>query len=504
MTARRVSVGEPLVLGVDLGTGSVKGVAATGDGAVVATATRTQRVSIPRPSHVEMDPREWWSATVAVLRDLAQASDPGVICGLCVSGLGPCLVLCDAQDRPTRPAILYGIDMRAEAEIIELTDRYGADRIRRRTGKALSSQAIGPKLLWVARHEPDVWSRSRRWHSAHSYILARLTGEYVLDHHTASQNDPLYDLTTNQWYEPWLEELTAGLDRPRLAWPGETVGRVTASAAAESGVPAGTPMCAGTVDAWAESVSAGVRAPGDLMLMYGSTMFFVQVARDAAPQHGLWKTAGVWPSSYTLAAGMSSSGLLADWVRDLTGGTTYDRLVREAAAVPAGADGLVLLPYFAGERTPIFDPKARGVIVGLTLRHRRGHLLRAAYEGIAYGVRQILDVFDATGEPPRRIVAVGGGTQGGLWTQIVTDVTGRPQIIPAQTIGASYGGALLAARAAELTTHFDWSTVARELTPDPAVHQTYEETFAGYRALYPLLRNEMHRLAALGERASTP
>ena len=298
------------------------------------------------------------------------------------------------------------------AEIEELTERYGAAEILARGGTPPTTQAVGPKAR-VRRNEPDAWSRAAGWYNSNSFALKRLTGEYVLDHHTASQCDPLYDLRAQEWYQPWYADVMDGLAAPRLAWPSEVVGRVTADAAEVTQLPEGTPVCAGTVDAWAEAFSAGVRRPGDLMLMYGSTMFFVQVLHDITSHPELWTTAGVDPGTYTLAAGMSTSGSLTSWIQDLVGDVPFADLVREAAAVPPGSGGILLLPYFTGERTPIFDPRARGVIAGLTLRHQRGHLFRAVYEGIGFGIRQILQLLDTDRTPVHRLVAVGGGTQGG-------------------------------------------------------------------------------------------
>jgi xylulokinase len=411
-------------------------------------------------------------------------------------------VLCDEDDRPTRPTILYGIDMRATAEIAELTERFGAAAILARAGKALSTQAVGPKALWVRRHEPEVWRRSTRWYNSSSYIVRRLTGEYVLDRHTASQCDPCYDLVARRWYEPWAAQVMGHLPLPRLVWPSDVAGTVTPQAAAVTGLPVGTPVCAGTVDAWAEAFSAGVRKPGDLMLMYGSTLLILHVLKDLVTHPQLWATSGVDPGSYTLAAGMATAGTLLHWISDLTGEVPFATLVAEAARVPAGSDGLLLLPYFAGERSPIFDPRARGVVAGLTLRHTRAHLFRAAYEGIAFGIRQILELLHADGTRVRRLVAVGGGTQGDLWPQIVSDVTGRVQSVPSQTIGASYGSALLAAIGTGLVApDTDWAREHHEVLPDPRAAETYEDLYADFTELYPATRPVVHRLAALQELA---
>lgn len=490
-----------LVVGVDIGTGSTKGVLARPDGSVVATAVREHpdAMVMPRPDHAEMDAESvWWGDVVAVCRELVASAPAGAVAAVCVSGLGPCLLLTDAHGDPVRPAILYGIDGRATAEIARQTARFGAEAVLDRCGTPITTQAVGPKAEWVQRHEPDVWSRARMWFSASSFAAFRLSGEYVLDHHTASQSVPLYDLGTSTWADDWYAEVMGDLPAPRLAWSGEVVGSVTAAAAAETGLPVGTPVCAGTVDAWAEAYGAGVRRTGDLMLMYGSTMFFVQELAQPAPHPQLWNTRGVTPGSTSLAAGMSTSGSLTAWVRELCGGVDFGTLVAEAAAVPPGSDGLLLLPYFAGERTPIFDTDARGVVSGLTLRHRRGHLFRAAYEGIAFGIRQILELLDAPDNPVLRLVAVGGGTKGGLWTQVVSDVTGRPQDVPAQTIGASYGDALLAAQGVGLVAvEADWASVATTVQPTAAHAAVYDELYGAYTSLYPATRDEVHLLARL-------
>ncbi|GAA0593175.1 FGGY-family carbohydrate kinase [Kribbella sandramycini] len=485
------------LIGVDIGTGSTKGVLTGPDGTLVATARRDHAPTFPQPGWAEMDAeQDWWGDVVAVLRELTTAHPEARVAAVCVSGLGPCVVQTDAELQPRRPAILYGVDTRATAEIDEITTRLGADAILVRCGKDLSSQAIGPKLAWLRREAGDAWQPQDRWFSAHTYVVARLTGEWVLDHHTASQCDPFYDIQLQDWATDWVEAVLPGLALPRLVWPAEVVGNLHAEAAAATGLAVGTPVLAGTVDAWAEAFSVGVRRPGDLMLMYGSTMFFVQVLTAPTSVRGLWTTSGVERGSHTLAAGMATSGIITNWLQELTGGVPFDTLVCEAAAVPAGSEGLVMLPYFSGERTPIYDPLARGVIAGLTLRHQRGHLLRATYEGIACGVRQIVAEFEAAAGQPARVVAVGGGTQGGLWTQIVSDVTGLSQQVPAQTIGAAYGDALMAAIGVGLVpAETDWAQLDHTVQPNPATTSTYATLFRTYAELYPATRRQVHRLA---------
>jgi xylulokinase len=232
------------------------------------------------------------------------------------------------------------------------------------------------------------------------------------------------------------------------------------------------------------------------MLMYGSTMFFVQDVPAPTADPRVWCTAGIAPGTWSLAGGMATTGSVTEWLGKLTG-ADFDVLTREAAASPPGAAGLLLLPYFAGERTPIFDPDARGVIAGLTLRHGRGDLYRAALEGAGHGVRQHLELFAALGADPDELVAVGGGTAGALWPQIVSDITGRRQRVPAVAIGAAYGDALLAARAADFVAPDAlWLGAAETVEPRAELRDLYDALHAEYLALYPATAATVHALAA--------
>jgi xylulokinase len=491
-----------LLLGIDMGTGSIKGVLVDTAGVVVASATIAHAMSLPRPGWAEVDAEAtWWREVCEIARRLTAEVPAGSrIAAMCVSGVGPCLVLCDDDLVPLRPAILYGVDTRATAEIVSLTEEFGADAILARAGTRLSSQAVGPKLEWVRRHEPAVFERATGWYGSNSYIAAKLTGEYVIDHHTASQCDPLYATSEFDWNAPWAARICGHLPLPRLVWPYEVVGTVHATAAAATGIAVGTPVVAGTVDAFAEAFSVGVRHPGDQMLMYGSTMFLVQMIAEYHSDPALWTTAGVERGSLALAAGTSTAGSMIGWLQTITGGASLDTLMAEAAAVPAGSEGLIALPYLAGERTPVFDADARGLFAGLTLRHGRGHLFRAAYEGIGFGVRAILEMFDDA-HTARRTVAVGGGLRSAVWTQAVSDITGRPQLVPQQAIGASYGDALMAAIGVELVgPDTDWTTIDREIEPDPANRALYDDLYGVWRELYPATKELVHTLGRIGGR----
>jgi xylulokinase len=488
-----------LLLGIDIGTGSTKGVLVDVSGSVIASETIAHSMSLPRPGWAEADAEAlWWREVCRISAALmAQLPVGGSVAGMCVSGVGPCLVLCDDELRPLRPAILYGVDTRATAEIASLTGEFGESNILERAGTLLSSQAVGPKIEWVRRHEPEVFDRATGWYGSNSYIAAKLTGEYVIDHHTASQCDPLYATRRFDWNHDWAQRVCGHLPLPRLVWPSDVVGAVTAEAAAATGVPIGTPVSAGTIDAYSEAFSVGVRQPGDQMLMYGSTMFLVQLIDEYHSDPTLWTTTGVEQNTLALAAGTSTAGSLIGWLQSTTGGASFDELTAEASAVPPGSEGLLMLPYLAGERTPVFDPLARGVVAGLTLRHGRGHLFRAAYEGISFGIRQILERFDDA-HSATRTVAVGGGLRSPVWAQALSDITGRPQLVPEQAIGASYGDALLAAIGTGLVDPgTDWTRMAREVHPDPQRRALYDDLYGTWCELYPATRAQVHRLSAL-------
>lgn len=483
-------------LGVDVGTGSSKAIVVNDRGEVLGSATKVHATSTPRPGWFEHDAEAiWWADFCALVRELGTSVDLAQVECISVSGIGPDVLLTDAADEPVRPGILYGIDTRAQAEIDELTALLGEQAVIEHAGSPLTTQAVAPKLLWVARHEPPAWERARRWYCASNYLVAKLTGEYVVDHYTASTSDPLYDVARHEWWQPAWDAAAPGLQRPRLAWPGEIVGVVTAAAETAVGLRADTPVTAGTVDALAEAHSVGCRVPGDTMIMYGSTLFFIETVARPALSRTLWSGTGWTAQTFSIAAGMATGGLVTSWLAD-TLGADLDLLVPDAAAVPAGSDGLVLLPYFAGERTPLFDPRARGVWLGLTLRHTRAHLMRSALEGVAFGVRHNLEAMAEIGSPPTRLVAVGGGTRKQVWTQIVSDVTGMPQEMPSITIGAAFGNARAAAEACSVDTA-DWNPPSGICEPRPETAGLYEELFGVYRRTYESLSNDMHLLADL-------
>jgi xylulokinase len=450
-----------------------------------------------------MDGRVWWQEFSSISRELLGAGDVDVT-AVGVSGMGPCVLLTDGDGTPLRPAILYGIDTRATRQSDTLTEELGEQAILDRCGSALTTQAVGPKLRWVAENEPHLFARAERLFMPASWLGYQLTGRYGLDFHSASQCTPLFDTEALDWHRAWADGIAGGIELPSLRWAGDVLGDVTSAASAQTGVPAGVPVITGTIDAWSEAVSVGAHHTGDLMLMYGTTMFLVHTVAERLTTPSMWGTVGALPSTRNLAGGMATSGAITGWLRDMFGSPDYPQLLAEAEASGPGAHGLLMLPYFAGERTPVMDPDARGVVAGLTLRHSRGDLYRAALEATGLAVRHNVEAMEAAGARIQRVVAVGGGTRGDLWTQIVSDITGLSQVIPSKTIGASFGAAFLAAQLDGPLSIEEWNPAVGIREPDPAVRAEYDELYSLYRELYTSTTATVHALAAREKRSTRP
>jgi xylulokinase len=474
-------------------------------GQVLRTAVVPHDISLPAPGHVEQDADAvWWRDLCTLCKEVLDGKPYSAadVAGVAVSAIGPCLLPLDAEGRPLRPGILYGVDVRAAAEITELERELGAADIYQFSWMSLTSQAIGPKIRWLRKHEPDVWKATRHLTTASAYLVYRLTGEHCMDRHTASHYMPLYNPATHEWDARYAPDIAPLRMLPHLGWSDELAGRVTAQAAQATGLAVGTPVAVGAVDALSEAISVGAVRPGDLMVMYGSTTFFVLVQESPSPDPRVWTVAGAYRNQFNLAAGMSTTGSLTRWfkdqlARDLPDGEGYAHLFDSAAQIDAGANGLLVLPYFNGERTPINDPHARGVIAGLNLSHTREHLYRATLEGVGYGVRHNLETFASIGADIRRVVAVGGGAQTDTWLQIVSDICGVAQHVPHITVGASYGDAFLAGCAAGVLERSDleaWIQPGRTIVPNADLRPRYDEMYDNYRKLYADTRRVVYRL----------
>ncbi len=485
-----------LFLGLDVGSSSTKGVLVDRDGRLEAAAELPHGISRPRPGWAEQDAeQDWWASAVEVCRRLVDGRARQVA-AVGLSGLGPCLLPTDFGGRPLRPAILYGIDTRASEQIARLTEELGVSQILTRCGSQLTSQSVGPKLRWLMQEEPAVWAATRRVFGTASYLLFRLTGAYVLDHHTAGHWAPLYDVRRNAWVDEWVDRVAPGVALPRLVWPQATCGQVSPTAAAATGLAEGTPVSGGTIDSWAEVAASGLRRPSEGLLVYGTSMFLVEVDSPARPDRRLWSTVGFTPGSLNISAGVGSAGALTSWLRGLAGDPPYDVLYEEAAAAGPGSGGLLALPYFSGERTPLFDPNLRGALFGLTPAHQRGHVFRALLEASAFAVRQNLETMHEAGGTVGRLRSSGGGASHLLWPQIVSDVTGLAQDVRGSASGASVGAALLAAiSVGEATFETEWRQTSVPVVPRDELRPLYDELYGQFRELTLATLSQAHALA---------
>ncbi len=501
------------LLGVDIGTYSSKGVIVTTEGQLVASHTVPHGMDMPKPGYFEQDAEKvWWHDFVLIVQNLLQktAIDPHQILALGTSAIGSCVLPIDEEGNPLRPGILYGIDTRASEEIRYLEEVLSREKIFAHCAMHLSSQASGPKVLWIKNHEPEVYEKTRWFLTSEAYLVYKLTGKASIDIYTAAGYAPMFDVYQKEWIAEIAAYITPVDRLPELYWSGEIVGEVTPQAAQQTGLAAGTPVVAGTTDAAAEALSAGVADFGDMMLMFGSSIFFIMKTESLVPTQRFWSSNFLEAGSFAFLGGMSTSGSLTTWFRDQfaqlelqeegqSGVNAFTALANHAAHSPAGANGLILLPYFEGERTPLHDPLAKGMLFGLSLKHSRGDVYRAILEGVAYGIRHNLEVMAEENVIPKRIVAVGGGTKNPLWLQIVADVCNAPLQVPTEQIGASYGDAFLAGRGIglfnDLTEIKKWVKVKETVSPNAETSPQYDFYYRLFRELYENTKALMHDLS---------
>jgi xylulokinase len=494
-------------LGIDIGTYESKGVLVDSEGRVLASAARPHELIVPRAGWAEHRADEdWWGDFVWLSQRLLSESglDASEVKAVGASAIGPCMLPVDADGAPLMNAVLYGVDTRAAREIDDLAERIGADRILAHGGNALTSQAVGPKILWLKRNRPDIYARARMFLNSTSFLVHRLTGRFVTDPYSASNVAPLYDIESGTWSDALAPDITELERLPEIAWTTEIAGTVSDHAAEQTGLASGTPVIVGTIDAAAEAISVGVLDPGELMLMYGSTVFTIRIGSERIRDPRLWHAPWLFAGQYASMAGLATSGTLTHWfadelARDLSPETAMGALAAEGQASPPGANGLIFLPYFSGERTPIHDPNAKGAIIGLTLAHTRADIYRALLEGVAFATKHILDTYAEAGAPPSTIVAVGGGLRNRIWTETTSDVTGFTQTAPQIGLGAAYGDAFLARLAlgdVSRSAIKQWNPATFTIAPDRAKARLYERRYAIFRALYPRLRDIMTELGA--------
>jgi xylulokinase len=478
-----------MLFGLDLGTGSVKALLLDEDGAPLGEGSVSYPVRAPRPGWAESSSEEWWEATVEATKT-AVGRYGAQVAALGLSGQMHGVVLADDRGRPSRPAVLWADARSGE----QLASYQGLDESAR--GRLANPPAVGmagPSLLWLRDHEPEVYASSRWALQPKDWLRLRLTGEAVTEPSDASAT-LLYDLQSDGWAYPVIEALGLRADffAPLVA-SDAVAGVLTREAAGSLGLRAGLPVAAGAADTAAAMLGGGLLRPGPVQLTVGTgAQIVTPKSRPEADPSGrthLYRAAipGLW---YSMAA-IQNAGLALEWARK-TLGASWDDVYEEAFAAPPGAGGVIFLPYLSGERTPRFDPAARGAWTGLSLDHTRGHLLRAALEGVAFALREGLEALEDAGIVVPELRLAGGGTAGEPWRQLLADVLGRPlRLLPDEiaTVASARGAAYLAGLASgAYRTPQDTLALAPEpgriVEPGGA---SYEGAYARYRELYPRL-----------------
>lgn len=477
-----------LALGIDVGTTATKAVAIDGDGGVVAAAERRSELLSPRPGWAEEDTELWWSNACSFGDELPL----GDVTAVGVSGMVPCAIALDEHRRPLRPSIQQN-DARAGREVAEVRERLADAEVLRRTGSPVTQQSIAPTVLWLQRNEPEVWSRTRTLLGSYDYVTSRLTGALGVERNWALESG-LFDLEAGAWAGDVCASVeldTALLPPVRAA--SDVVGEVTAEAAAATGIPVGTPVVGGSADHVASAFSAGLVNVGDLLVKLGGAGDILLTTDSPVVDERLYLDFHLAPGKYLPNGCMAASGSLIRWFQEeLAAGADLVELDAEAEAIHAGADGVLALPYFLGEKTPINDPEARGAFVGMHLGHSRGHLFRAVLESIGFGFRHHLDVFAERGLEPRRVRVTNGGARSLLWKQVTADVLGHRLEVPAGGGGSAFGAAFAAGMGTGMFG--DWSDIERivsveeTIEPDPEANAAYAEPYARFLRLYPALR----------------
>ncbi len=488
----------PYLLGIDISTTGAKALLIDEEGRVAASATTPLNLSTPHPLWSEQDPYQWWSGAVNSIRQaLAQTGARGnQVRAIGLTGQMHGLVLLDAQNRVLRPAILWN-DQRTGAECEEITDKLGFENLLHITGNKALTGFTAPKILWVSKHEPQIYAQIAHVLLPKDYVRFRLTGGYAVDKADGA-GTLLFDLQKRDFSDKVLDILEIPRKWMPQAFEGpEITGVISPEAAAETGLEAGTPVVGGGGDQAAQAVGVGAVTPGIVALTLGTSgvVFATTPSPLIEPQGRLHAFCHSVPDAWHFMGVMLSAAGSLQWYRDtLAPDVSFDDLLAPAQKAPPGSEGLFFLPYLTGERTPHPDPLARAAFVGLTVRHSQAHLTRAVLEGVAFGLRDSMELIKNSGLGEIQQVRVsGGGARSPFWRQILSDVMDVEMVTLNTTEGAALGAALLAGVGAKV-----WSSVAESCQavihttdttlPNPSAVQVYQKAYPLYQNLYYALK----------------
>lgn len=496
-----------MFLGFDIGSSGVKAILLDLERGVVASATEEVALHSPAAGWAEADTAEWWDAVTTLVPQLLDSAgiDAGAIDGVAAAGMVPAVVPLDGDGRPLRRAILQN-DARATAEVGRLRAELADADLLARTGSVLSQQSVAPTLLWLREHEPDLIARAKTISGSYDWLARRLGAEPHLERNWAIESG-LFELDGR----PAADVIAAAeLDPalfPSVLDPGEPIGAVDRDAAAATGLRAGTPIFVGLADHVSSAYGAGLLDPGDVLVKLGGAGDILMTTATPLVDERLYLDKHPVGSLWLPNGCMATSGSLVRWLQRLSGGTPLDQLDREAEAIAAGSEGVVCLPYFLGEKSPLHDPDQRGAFVGLNLSHGMAHLYRAALEAVAFGFRHHIDVFADLGVDIKEVRVTNGGSRSTLWKSIIADVLDRPLVPVTDHPGASLGAAMAAAVGTEAAPWMAVSGLVRTgdpIEPRAANQARYDSLYEIYRGLEPVLRPFAHKLAGATTQTEVP
>lgn len=494
------------LLGIDIGTTNAKAALFDASGVLLGEAQREYATIYPQPGWAEQTPEDWWSATVTIVRHLLDASpvEAKDIAAIAVSSQAPTALPLDEQGTALHPALIW-MDRRSEAQCARLRQTVNSDRLMAINGNRIDPYFGAPKILWLLENEPGVAERTHVFLQANGYVNFKLTGRFTIDASHASLVQ-CYDMALGDWSDELCSLMGIPLKKlPPVLPCTQVMGEVSAEAARATGLLEGTPVVAGTVDGVAAALEAGIVASGEAVEMTGTSTVLLICVEEAPRQPALIALAHAVPGAYLLVGAMVSTGATLRWFRDELGTaevqaarsancSSFDIMSEEAGKVSPGAGGLLFLPYMMGERSPIWNTQARGVLFGLSLATSRAQIIRALMEGAAYGLRHNVDVAEETGARIHVLRSVGGGSRSAVWSQIKANVLGRPIEVPKMSIGAPLGDALLAGAGVGVYPNVVSAaqSIARTVTryrPQETAQTYYDTMYQLYRQLY--LVNEM-------------
>ncbi|MFP4507507.1 MAG: FGGY-family carbohydrate kinase [Candidatus Acetothermia bacterium] len=513
---------ERFLAGTDIGTQGTKTVLVDSAGSVVGTGYSSYSPEQPRPSWAQQWPEVWEEATYESIRGALDGSgvDPDRISGISISGLyGGSGVPLDEDLEPIHPCLIW-MDRRATEEVGWVKENIDLDWLFEITGNYVDSYYGYTKILWLKNNEPDLWEKIHKFVPPSSYIEYKMTGELAVDYSSAGNIGGVFDMNELTWSREACEALGIPVDMmPERLVPSDSVmGEITSVAADKTGLAEGTPVIAGGIDAPMSALSAGAFSEGDNVAMMGTSTCWGIIHEGEGLTEELVSMPHVANSEekiYTFG-GSATTGALASWFKEQFGMpeeemaeksdlSPFELLDAQAAKIPPGSDGLLALPYFKGERSPIWDPRASGTLIGLSLYHTKPHVFRALLESGAYSLRHNMEIGERVGTPiDQETSVVGGVSKSNLWTQIIADVTGREIVVPSGGVGAPFGDALLAGVATGVIEDYaeveNWITRGRVVTPNEENWEVYDKYYELYLDLYRKSSSIMHKLAELSKR----